>query len=486
MNNRFVSTPITKTRSEDPFANRKNFPVFEDAIRTENTIDENALDDYSDAMDDSIYSYASTDMLNVSIGVRAALDEHLRHVAKFGIDDSHYLERRSEQDQSIESSPGDPREVLWERLVDPNYSHTCMNNSSHILSRDMRRLMNKVSILQPVDRSQDIEVVNDYTSDYFNSSRVHLLKTPERNHSIQVQAVTSRNNRDNADEFFAALESPIGQFQNTAHLHPFVESEATENDMSPSSGVSGIGQSFSLSAVDLSRISADGSEDLASRQSPDVPFALRAQQTKNGETRNVFPFATERHEPLERSHNSPPFRSTRQTPALSPRKYIPPSGPNNFSFGINNKESSVFTPRSNRRKEYAPDFAEHLTLSPIGAQSTSHSCRQTTPSSEPLRYVTRHYHNPLSPPALPPRDDHISSMIVEYSSTPRGAPGSDVSTLHDTSSENTNKSKVSSTDPDFGNESPTSSSSSILLGNRRRFRTVVPTQVFLNDFDDFP
>lgn len=550
---KFVSTPTRppsggKTRSEGPFANRKNFPIFEDAIRTETTFDESSPDKYdNEGTDNSICSCASTNMLNLTIGARAALDEHLRHVAKFGIDDSHFLDRSGEQDRSFESHPGDPRDVLWEKLVDPNFLHNSTNNSSHILSPDMLRLFNKASVLQPADRGQDIEAGNDYSSDFFNSSRVNFLKTPERYRSLQMNAVTNRND---VDESFVGSESQLELLRSVANYHPFHEPETTKDEVSPCPVTPGDDRSFLFSAVDLSRISANGSEDGALKQSPDSAFALRDRRTKIGVIRN-YPAIKENILPMESGHNSPLLRSLQQISETSPQKALPPLDPNNFSFGFCQKRSPPITPQSKVGRENAPDFAENLTLSPIGLQST-YSHRKATPPSKLLRAVADHQENPplsppalqprdghtksqsnsgrdnapdfaenltlspissrnssprrqivpspkllhsaahhkqnrpLPPPPLSPRDDNISSMIVEYCATPRGAPDSDVSALQNSSSENPNMSKDTLSRSLFRDESPTSASSALLLLDRRRFRTVVPTRVFLNNSDDFP
>lgn len=472
-----VSTPTRRQRANhgrvDPFAHRKSFPVFEDAIRTETTIDENSLDNYdTEDIDNSDCSFASTDRLNLSIGARAALDEHLRYVARFGIDDSQCLEEKArEEDCSFESHQKDPRDVLWQKLVDPNFSNNATNNSTHLLPRDMMRLIKKAAIVQSADHSQDVEATNDQSSDYFNSSRVYLLKTPERNRSQRANAVTCRNDEDFVDNSFTASESPACLFRTKHNNHKPIKTESSKNDASPPLGMTRNDHSFLFSAVDLSQISDDGSEDLAVEKSPCLSFALRAaeSQTKGGEVGVACPFTRENLQIIRNGNSSP-----------SPRKDAPPLDPNNLSFLFHQRRSAPSTPQFLRRDD-VHDFAENLKLSPIGLRS-----RQATPSSKvESSFSQQKRRSPLSPPS--PHDDHISSMLAEYCSTSRSAPDRDFSALPNYSLLSGNlKCEHSLPSPIFSYHSPESSASTFLPRDRRRFRTVVPTRVFLTDSDDFP
>ncbi|GAX20943.1 hypothetical protein FisN_1Lu397 [Fistulifera solaris] len=425
--------------------------------------------------DSSVFSDASTNMLNLSIDARAALDEHLRHVAKFGIDDSHY-ENDNKQDFSFESYQKDPRDALWQRLVDPNYSNNTTKDATHLLSHDLMRLISKASFAQSVvGHSQDVETVNDQSSDYFNSSRVYLLKTPERNRSQRSNAVTCRNDEDVADEFFITSESPVERSRDYAN-DQCLDSENAKIDASPSVGMPRNDPSFLCSAVDFSRISDDGIGDPAECTSPVTPFTSRVREGQFKSEKSGSQQAKECRQP-NHTVSSPSWRSSKQTPSTSQRKGIPALDPTNQSFGVFKRRSPPSTPQF-LRSEDVPDFAANLTLSPIGSHS-----RQNTPSFKlPHSPAQPHQNHSRSPTS--PHDDHISSLAA-YCSASKCAPSDDHSTPHNSPPlKQRNGNGLS--ELNYGQDSPESASSDFLLRDRRRFRTVVPTRVFFTDADDIP
>jgi hypothetical protein len=444
------------------------------------TMNESSLDENETGnSDSSVCSDASTNMLNLSIDARAALDEHLRHVAKFGIDDSHYcFEKDHKQDCSFESYQKDPRDALWQRLVDPNFSHSTIKDATHLLSHDLLTLISKTSIAQSAGQNQDNEPVSDQSSDYFNSSRVYLLKTPERNRSQQTNTVSCRNDGDGVDKSVITSESPVDLFRNHAE-NRLLDSDATKNDASPSIAMPRSDHSFLFSAVDFSRISDDDSDDLAECTTPIKSFASRVWEgrIRSNEAETFSRSAKECLHPNQTGGSSQSWRSSKQTPTTTQRKGIPPLDPNNQSFGLVKRRSPPTTPQFLRRED-VPDFADNLTLSPIGSHS-----RQNTPSSKlPHSPVQRYQKHSLFPAS--PHADHIS-CLTEYCSTSKCACGDDHSALHDSPPV---KQRIKNGLPglNFGQDSPESSSSAFLLRDRRRFRTVVPTRVFFTDADDIP
>ncbi len=481
----FGSTPTRSSSSvanplnddDDFFASKKSFPAFDDAIRTEMTMNESSVDDNERGDNESsVCSDASTNMLNLSIDARAALDEHLRHVAKFGIDDSHY-ENDDKQNCSFDSYQKDPRDALWQRLVDPNYSNNTTKDATHILSHDLMRLISKASFAQSaVDQSQDIEAVNDQSSDYFNSSRVNLLKTPERNRSQRANAVTCRNGEAYVDESFITSKSPACLSRNLSNNRLF-DSETAKIDASPRVGMPRNDHSFLFSAVDFSRINDDGSDDIAECTSPVTSFASRVREGHIKPEESGRQPAKNCFQPNQTVSYSPSWRTSKQAPSTSQQKEIFSLNPNNQSLGVFKGRSPPTTPQFFRREDVS-DFAENLTLSPIGSHS-----RQNTPSFKLPHSPAQPYQKHSRSPALP-HDDHISCLAA-YCSASKCASNDDHSTPHNSPpAKQRNRNGLPGLN--YGQDSPESLSSAFLLRDRRRFRTVVPTRVFLTDADDIP
>lgn len=98
--------------------------------------------------------------LNMSIGARAAINEHTRHIAKFGLDGSRC-------DYSIQNDYSPNKDDEWERLM----NGTSISQASF-----------STTFITENDRNQTLNVTNcDQSSDFFNSSRVAMLATPEKN-----------------------------------------------------------------------------------------------------------------------------------------------------------------------------------------------------------------------------------------------------------------------------------------------------------------
>jgi len=462
-----------KGSRRDPFANHINFPCFDDAFRSINDNDERCIDQSSEAVDQSICSQAS--LLNLSIGARAALNEHLRHVAKYGLDDS----REVAQDFGLEGENSlrtqrDPRDVLWEKLVDSsNISFNSVTNSAH-LSLENLRYFDQVLTLPSDDGHEEVETLADQSSDYFNSSRVMLLQTPDRIRSTKMNAVTSRTGGSTFDESFACSEecepssvarlfhASRAQFNSTDVARPMMaelpnfDSTTTDN-------------SFSLSAVDLSRISADGSEDLCPKRSPDTSFVSQDHRTTIDDSRYGA------IEPL----TSPTYRSYGES--------TPQRKPDHKSFWPSHRKSP---PRRQYIKENVLNHSEKLGLSPAGSRSQGSGSKKKPPLTTSKLVVPESQRQRSVPVGssirLPAHDSRISSMIVEYGGPVR-AEGcdSDLSTLQNSSSEK--NSNVRKESPLSSSDASQINTPSLDLDDRRRYRTVVPTRVFLTEPpDEFP
>jgi len=191
-------------RNSHPFVKgrKENFPSLEDAFQYTSPEEANKLnetgqtkkstnrrrgssnlfllspeDDRKDERDKSVCSYASTfydDVsINLSIGGRAALAEHRHYISNHGIDDEFVTKANT-------SRLLEPEDVAWDTIMDGESFHESSIMSpvrTDISSNRFQRLNYSIS------RSKCASTTKSFcdTSDYFNSSRVHNLFTPERN-----------------------------------------------------------------------------------------------------------------------------------------------------------------------------------------------------------------------------------------------------------------------------------------------------------------
>jgi hypothetical protein len=149
----------------------------------------------------------------MSIGARAALNEHLRHVAKYGIDGEKSITRKSDKnshDQEGFLAADNANNILdehWENLLDVS---SCRVNSSceaesFVGAAPLSLLastfgdsfpMNSVTYAtSPEGDGDGIEVMYDVSHDFFNSSRVKLLTTPERSQNRRLDMVVTRDDK---------------------------------------------------------------------------------------------------------------------------------------------------------------------------------------------------------------------------------------------------------------------------------------------------
>jgi len=138
-----------------------------------------------------------TDSLDLSIDARAALHEHLRQVNKFGMD-GEFAEQRGTSNGEVPPTalPSNTLDEEWENILQGNSVdfHHSLNDSS-------LPTFDRLQVLNANTTENDIEVAvvemtcieADVDDDYFNSSKVWQLMTPEKNRGRNPRAVTNRN-----------------------------------------------------------------------------------------------------------------------------------------------------------------------------------------------------------------------------------------------------------------------------------------------------
>ncbi len=142
--------PFSPRRNDNTHTN--NYPGLDHAFLKESS------SPFSPDRSSSIISPPSE--LNMSIGARAAINEHARHIAKFGLDGSRC-------DYSMQNDYSPNKDDEWERLM----NGTSISQASF-----------STTFIAENARNQTLNITNcDQSSDFFNSSRVAMLATPEKN-----------------------------------------------------------------------------------------------------------------------------------------------------------------------------------------------------------------------------------------------------------------------------------------------------------------
>lgn len=466
------------SRSEivsNPFADRDNFPGVDRALGLDDVQTQHeqrgSCYGYEDRIspDQSICSHQTSaslqnSSLNMSIGARAALYEHLRHVALHGLDGG----QQSPTDTSL-SFERLPQDEVWERLMDGNLSITSASSPTLI-----DRLQAVVSISE--DGEEAVEVVADSSgSDFFDSSRIWQLSTPEKNKGVHRSITTRRGPDEYEESDSGSQESGMMYLYNVA-----LGMHADQGSVDHSTSLLSLG-------VDLSRISNSDVSDI--RSSPDeVSFHQR----------NMFEdFSTQ----------SPARRSCRIDPSFSTPSRQGIWSPEPSSM-FSPSRQSVSTVRTYGEKE---NYMNDIGLSPIAAQAGSIAVKIGRPSR-------RHYPGDAFPSYSPGSGASPNELVNrmrnlrmdEPSPISRANSGHDMRTTFPTVSENC------ILDMEDKGESSKSASSSIGLKprdsfqkrasslnstpatasvpkqhspsseDRRRYRTVVPSRVFMDDPENFP
>lgn len=217
-------TSHSRIRKRNPFSERQrnNFPDINDIFKSTtassaNSDGDNGFHDHpTNIFDDyeeeccQFSDIEGSSVLNMSIGARAALNEHARHVAKFGIDGETNVETETNNNDNNNSNSNDGRnsetctnaslDNQWERILDLSRVDSSFGGSvsEGILSPPNAMALhlhfdNCSAMKSRYEESSSSEVMTDVSHDFFNSSRVNLLITPERNKNRRTEMVMTRD-----------------------------------------------------------------------------------------------------------------------------------------------------------------------------------------------------------------------------------------------------------------------------------------------------
>ena len=201
----FQDIPVNPFSQSNNY-NTNNYPGLDHAFDKQSSIISATTPDRSS----SIISPPPSDYLNMSIGARAAINEHTRHVAKYGLDGS-FCNHQQQHPTAEDITPTRPsptktnyssimKDEEWDRLMDGSISHASFSSTflvdnnrsliSHALSTHHGRSgggtggnhhNNHHHHHHNVSTSSALNMTSDQSSDFFTSSRVTMLTTPEKN-----------------------------------------------------------------------------------------------------------------------------------------------------------------------------------------------------------------------------------------------------------------------------------------------------------------
>lgn len=347
--------PTSFISSFNPFATAErdeNFPDFDQAISIRTTRNN---DSFVDENNRSTASNGSTSHSMLSISVRAALAEHNRHIAVHGIDPDVSSLQASDEEKAVthhhhHNHPSrDPRDIEWERLLNSSRA-SCGSvnnnaNNSHIYAE-----------------GETIEVSTN-VSDFFNSSQVLKLSTPEHSRNVNYAEPTRRNECYSEHSFSTAAsdddDDSHHRMQHMVRLATTTMSETSNNQVETADE-----SCEAFANVDISRISADGSCQL---ESP-----LRHNQSLQS------------HDPLEFTNlESPKRKKDRLQPyTIGTASSSPFSSPS--------RGSRLASPRtklhnsSNSNHTFAPSYSKwthQTTTTPPRPRQLSRSINNSPPSA---------------------------------------------------------------------------------------------------------
>jgi hypothetical protein len=435
---------------KNPFANqggKENFPNIDTLFGNKE-------------LDQSYYSQEGSSILNMSIGARAALNDHLRHVEKYGIDGE------QQQETAISSSrPKNSLDVQWDRLLDS--SHVDVSGSFAAVSSHPR--LDILADSSGIEES--IEVMTDISHDYFNSSRVKMLGTPERNLNRPEMVMTRQEMQEQC------------LFEEESDFEPADDHVAPELKMKMTSQhSSGSDSSFhSFCAADLSRISNTDSEP------PGLPVNNEVELSRISNSESELRGVPEEslHEKclkIDEGAFSPimkdlasPIRVHDSSFSSTPRR-----SPQSFDIGLEFKlpttlssfvKRALLHPRRRSENEDQPFLSD---LSPFQEPDHVHdpNVRDNLPPITRARTFGR---EASEMPA-------VDSMPADFLRALESAKMDGLSPISQTGSQ----AGASILNRSTQRESDKSSSASGSFSGRKRYRTVVPRRVYLDSPSQFP
>ena len=258
---------------------RNNFPDFDAALRIGSHHHHQRQQQQQDGAVDEISSSVASpnsSLLDMSIGARAAMHEHLRHVEKYGIDGQfaendngidndhqgqlhHQQQQHStasrnnplhQQGNDLEEENTSPLERQWHKLLESDHGGSMADTNVSWSASSRVPDESWIAAIDPVhsfseDGGEAVEIVasvmgcnsntdnsnnnsnsNTDDSDYFNSSRVNLLASPLKQRRTGNTIFGRVGSTDQDDDF--DREGPVHKLTDTRFVSTRDQSYTTE------------------------------------------------------------------------------------------------------------------------------------------------------------------------------------------------------------------------------------------------------------------
>jgi hypothetical protein len=491
--------PQPRRQQRNPFGDRNNFPSLDRAF----AFDATDVPNSKSTPNTSICSHA-TNSLDMSIGARASLTEHWRHVAKYGVD--------GEEQEVVD--PGTTPDVMWNQLLDTS-SGVDISCASHA---DATPIALNAVMSMSADGIEAVEVSfaadTSCYSDYFNSSKVLLLATPEKNKNIERRVLSRKEEQEEEDESqddddantTAGSDNFSHMFRAAMHIAaPPSDADGSfgimqNPNLSAFGGLEGLGEhcddeddDADWGGVDVSRISAADSERGATtplRGSPSRSFAAWLSNTGDTPTKQrAGPrFGTEHNTLMSPAkHRSSPSKASRRgrNQMYSHHNSNPIFSPPRRSPNVNTSFSSFLSPMEAQAAQMAGQMGALTTKAAPFPLDNSTSSSDNVHNSfvnlqpRPSTVVASLFDGGSAIGARPPSPISQANLsAIEFASMDGG------SFLESSSSgakHGAVRASPTSTLTPSPNEKSSCSSSRKEAPDRRHYRTVVPTRVFFGE-----
>ena len=221
---------------QNPFSSRngrENFPDLNIALGSTGQSTSRSYGDLSFMSDGS-------NALNLSIGARAALTDHMRHVAKNGIDGDESSSSKAETMSTGERSPMHSLDEQWNRILDGDGNFSPMTMADSVFSVGLQRTND--------------EVMDDQSTAYFDTSHVMALETPEHNRGRKIEMVLTRGAEYDDEETTIDDDDEDDDDEHSTRSSSILTPKVRKNK-EPKSTLRRNGSYLSFTGTDISNIS---------------------------------------------------------------------------------------------------------------------------------------------------------------------------------------------------------------------------------------
>jgi hypothetical protein len=343
----------------------------------------------------------------------------------------------------------------WDNLLDDDHR----GNTSGSFFQDSYFPRLDILALPDTYGIESIEVMTDVSQDYFNSSRVKMLATPERNLNRREMVSTRQKVEEPYEDDYEYYDTESSGNHNMAPELKAGSQHSTEHNSSF--------QSFGVN--DISHISNADSE---TQRLPDSSFQDHRLTIDDAAFSPMLDVAS----PFKINDSS--FASTprRSPPRLDMTLKFP------TTFGPFGKKGKLRPRRSQEKENFQPGVdLHHLTYSHNHRTTPKENNSRVSTTTVPKRKESTHQFGDRALSEISAIDSMPADFLQAIESARQDAP-SPISQI----GSNNGLEETSSAEQRRSEKSSFSSSSTPSLTGRLKYRTVVPRRVYMDSPSQFP